>query len=216
MRGRSPRKRAGVSPILQVEVGALNMMGENNFQFDSTGDGKAMKIASMFGEHTRVSLPNIVERSIIGDRLVEELKKAFAAAGGPPKVLRIDKRTGFHFPKRCNSSAMEAVALQRCLALRGGYLSKLGGFDVVGSEFRGASSAPKAILASWGTACCARGPFGLRSAGTSDKYYGRSHKRASSKAWKLTRDRITASSVAFRATAGSAQRAGGLARSGPK
>lgn len=118
MRGRSPRKRAGVSPILQVEVGALNMMGENNFQFDSTGDGKAMKIASMFGEHTRVSLPNIVERSIIGDRLVEELKKAFAAAGGPPKVLRIDKRTGFHFPKRCNSSAMEAVALQRCLALR--------------------------------------------------------------------------------------------------
>jgi hypothetical protein len=57
-----------------------------DFQFDSTIDGKAIKIASMIDEHIRCSLMNIVDRSITADRLVAELKKVFAAVGGPPKV----------------------------------------------------------------------------------------------------------------------------------
>lgn len=54
------------------------------FQFDSTIDGKAIKIASMVDEHTRQSDLNIVERSITSDQLVVELGKAFALWGGPP------------------------------------------------------------------------------------------------------------------------------------
>lgn len=61
-----------------------------DFQFDSTVDGKAIKIASMIDEHTRCSLLHVVERSITGERLVFELEKAFTAAGGPPQVLRMD------------------------------------------------------------------------------------------------------------------------------
>ncbi|MEE3065258.1 MAG: hypothetical protein VYA67_15100 [Actinomycetota bacterium] len=39
----------------------------------------------------RHSAEDIVrERSITGEHLVAELKAAFAAAGGPPKVLRMD------------------------------------------------------------------------------------------------------------------------------
>jgi putative transposase len=45
----------------------------------------------MIGEHTRMSLLHLVERSITAERLVEELERVFAAAGGPPKVLRMDK-----------------------------------------------------------------------------------------------------------------------------
>jgi putative transposase len=44
----------------------------------------------MIGEHTRMSLLHLVERSITAERLVEELERVFAAAGGPPKVLRMD------------------------------------------------------------------------------------------------------------------------------
>jgi hypothetical protein len=68
-----------------------------DFQFDSTIDGKAIKIGSMIVEHTRVSLMNLVERSITAVRLVTELEAVFAAAGGPPKVLRMDNgsRVGF-------------------------------------------------------------------------------------------------------------------------
>jgi putative transposase len=44
----------------------------------------------MIDEHTRESLLNLVERSITAERLVTELKAVFAAAGGPPTVLRMD------------------------------------------------------------------------------------------------------------------------------
>lgn len=90
VRVHSPRKRAGVSSIPPVEADAPNVVWAIDFQFDSTIDGKAIKIASMIDEHTRESLLNIVERSITGERLVEELKKVFAAVGGPPRVLRMD------------------------------------------------------------------------------------------------------------------------------
>jgi len=90
VRVRRPRKRAGVSSIPPVDADAPNVVWTIDFQFDSTSDGKAIKIASMIDEHTRESLLDLVERSITAERLVIELEDAFAAAGGPPKVLRMD------------------------------------------------------------------------------------------------------------------------------
>ena len=89
-RVRSPRKRAGTSTAPEVIADAPKVVWAIDFQFDSTVDGKAIKIASMVDEHTRESLLHLVERSITAERLVEELEKVFAAAGGPPKVLRMD------------------------------------------------------------------------------------------------------------------------------
>lgn len=87
----SPRKRAGQSTWApEIEADAPKVVWALDFQFDSTMDGRAVKIASMIDEHTRESLLNIVERSITGDRLVDELERVFAAAGGPPMVLRMD------------------------------------------------------------------------------------------------------------------------------
>jgi putative transposase len=91
----SPRKRAGVSSMPPIEADAPNVVWAIDFQFDSTVAGKAIKIASMVDEHTRVSLLNLVERSITGEDLVDELEKVFAAAGGPPKVLRMDNGPEF-------------------------------------------------------------------------------------------------------------------------
>lgn len=95
VRGRSPRKRAGVSSAPPVIADAPKVVWAMDFQFDSTVDGKAIKIASMVDEHTRESLLNIVERSIDAERLVDELEKVFAAAGGPPMVLRMDNGPEF-------------------------------------------------------------------------------------------------------------------------
>lgn len=92
---RSPRKRARVSSIPPVEADAPNVVWAIGFQFDSTIDGKSIKIASMVGEHARMSLLNIVERSITAERLVAELKKVFAMAGGLPRVLRMDNGPEF-------------------------------------------------------------------------------------------------------------------------
>ncbi len=90
VRVHSPRNRAGISSVPPVQADAPNVVWAVDFQFDSTTDGKAIKIASMIDEHIRVSLLNMVERSITGEHLVDELTKVFAANGGPPKVLRMD------------------------------------------------------------------------------------------------------------------------------
>ncbi|WP_414687250.1 DDE-type integrase/transposase/recombinase [Mycobacterium sp.] len=90
VRVHSPRKRAGVSSIPPIDADAPNVVWAIDFQFDSTIDGKAIKIASMIDEHTRLSLVHVVERSITAERLVAELEGVFAAAGGPPRVLRMD------------------------------------------------------------------------------------------------------------------------------
>ena len=87
----SPRKRAGQSSCPpEVAADAPKVVWALDFQFDSTIDGKTIKIASMVDEHTRESLLDLVERSITAERLVAELDRVFAAAGGPPRVLRMD------------------------------------------------------------------------------------------------------------------------------
>jgi putative transposase len=99
---RSSRKRAGACTTPQVAADAPKVVWALDFQFDSTIDGKAIKIASMIDEHTRESLLHLVERSITAERLVDELEVVFAAAGGPPMVLRMD-----------NGSEMISQALQQ-------------------------------------------------------------------------------------------------------
>jgi hypothetical protein len=64
VRVHSPRKRAGVSSTPQVAADAPKVLWALDFQFDSTTDGKAIKIASMIDEHTHESLLHLVERSI--------------------------------------------------------------------------------------------------------------------------------------------------------
>lgn len=94
---RAPRrKRAGLSSVPIVDADAPNVVWALDFQFDSTVDGKTVKIASMVDEHTRMSLLNIVDRSITADRLIEGLEKAFAMWGGPPLVLRMDNGPSVH------------------------------------------------------------------------------------------------------------------------
>jgi putative transposase len=84
------RKRAAVSSVPRVSVDAPKVVWALDFQFDSTIDGKAVKIASMIDEHTRESLLHLVERSISAQRLVIELEDVFDRVGGPSMVLRMD------------------------------------------------------------------------------------------------------------------------------
>jgi putative transposase len=86
----SARKRAGTSSVPELVADAPHVVWAIDFQFDSTTDGKVIKIASMVDEHTRESLLHLVERSITAERLVDELERVFAMAGGPPMVLRMD------------------------------------------------------------------------------------------------------------------------------
>ncbi len=90
VRAHAPRKRAGSSSAPSVDADAPKVVWALDFQFDSTVDGRAVKIASMIDEHTRESLLHLVERSITAEKLVAELEKVFTARNGPPRVLRMD------------------------------------------------------------------------------------------------------------------------------
>lgn len=109
VRAHSPRKRAGQSSAPVIDADAAKVVWALDFQFDSTIDGRAVKIASMVEEHTRESLLHLAERSITAERLVTELERVFTATGGPPKVLRTD-----------NGPEMISVALQQFCAERVG------------------------------------------------------------------------------------------------
>jgi len=66
-----------------------NRLWAVDFQFDSTTDGRPVKIVSIVDEHTRECLGGLVERSITGNRLINELDQ-LAQLGGYPAVLRCD------------------------------------------------------------------------------------------------------------------------------
>lgn len=91
-----PCIRAGASSIPQVESDAPNGVWALDFRFDSTVDGKAVKIASMTDEHTRLSVLNLVERSITAQRLTEECEKAFTLWGGSTRGVADGERSGIH------------------------------------------------------------------------------------------------------------------------
>jgi putative transposase len=87
---RRRRKQVGTTTTEdQVVADRPNQVWAIDFQFDSTSDGRPIKIVSIVDEHTRECLGGLVERSITADRLITELDR-LAARRGYPQVLRSD------------------------------------------------------------------------------------------------------------------------------
>jgi hypothetical protein len=87
---RRRRKRLGTSTITDTPVAdAPNRVWAVDFQFDSTTDGRPIKIVSVIDEHTRECLGGLVARSITAEMLIEELDR-LAAERAYPAVLRCD------------------------------------------------------------------------------------------------------------------------------
>jgi putative transposase len=85
---RRRRKRLGSSRAPDTTTAdAPNRVWAVDFQFDSTTDGRPVKIVSIVDEHTRECLGGLVERSVTGDRLIDELDR-LAADRGYPGVVR--------------------------------------------------------------------------------------------------------------------------------
>jgi putative transposase len=61
-----------------------------DFQFDLTTDGRPIKIVSIVDEHTRECLGGLVERSITGEDLIDELDRLASQRGTYLTVLHCD------------------------------------------------------------------------------------------------------------------------------
>ena len=87
---RRRRKRLGASTTPPPpKADAPNRVWAVDFQFDSTTDGRPIKLVSIIDEHTRECLSNLVDRSVTGDVLIDELDR-LAMLRGYPAVLRCD------------------------------------------------------------------------------------------------------------------------------
>ncbi len=83
------RKRIGVSTVPDVTVEKANGVWSIDFQFDSTITGKPIKILSVIDEHTRECPGGLVDYSITGLDLAEQLD-LLAIERGAPRALRMD------------------------------------------------------------------------------------------------------------------------------
>lgn len=88
---RRKRKRHGISTAPPVVADdAPDRVWAVDFQFDVATDGRPIKIVSIIDEHTRECLGDMVERSITGDHLIDELNRTAAQRRTYPAVLRCD------------------------------------------------------------------------------------------------------------------------------
>jgi transposase InsO family protein len=85
---RRRRKRVGVSTATAVTAAAPNQVWGVDFQFDSTTDGRTLKIVSILDEHTRECLGGLVEHSITADALIDELDRIAASRATQSVSLR--------------------------------------------------------------------------------------------------------------------------------
>ena len=79
------RRRVGVSafPCTRLKAEHINHVWALDFLFDSTTDGRPLKVLSMCDEFTRESIGGTVERSITADDVVAMLEAALLVRGAP-------------------------------------------------------------------------------------------------------------------------------------
>jgi putative transposase len=84
--------RLGVStvPAARLRAERPNQVWAIDFQFDTTQDGRILKLLHVVDEHTREALAIQVERRIDADRTVSVLDRVVAARGRTPELVRMD------------------------------------------------------------------------------------------------------------------------------
>jgi putative transposase len=89
---RRKRQRLGSStvPAARLRAARPDQVWALDFQFDTTTDGRVLKLLHVVDEHTREALAVEVERRIDADRTVSVLERIVAERGRPPELVRMD------------------------------------------------------------------------------------------------------------------------------
>jgi len=86
------RQRLGTSttPAARLRAERPNHVWALDYQFDTTVDGRVLKLLHVVDEHTREALAVQVERRIDADQTVRVLDRIVARRGHSPELLRMD------------------------------------------------------------------------------------------------------------------------------
>ncbi len=91
-RRKRKRQRVGSSttPAARLRARRPNHVWALDFQFDTTTDGRVLKLLHVVDEHTREALAIQVERRIDADHTVRVLDRIVAGQGRRPELVRMD------------------------------------------------------------------------------------------------------------------------------
>ena len=89
---RRKRQRLGDStvPGARLRAERPDQVWALDFQFDTTTDGRILKLLHVVDEHTREALAIRVERRIDANRTVSVLERIVQGRGRPPELVRMD------------------------------------------------------------------------------------------------------------------------------
>jgi len=89
---RRKRYRLGTStvPAARLRSERPDQVWALDFQFDTTVDGRVLKLLHVVDEHTREALAIEVARRIDADRTISVLERIVAERGRPPELVRMD------------------------------------------------------------------------------------------------------------------------------
>jgi transposase InsO family protein len=89
---RRKRQRLGTStvPAARLRAERPDQVWALDFQFDTTSDGRVLKLLHVVDEHTREALVVQVERRIDSDHTVSVLERIVAHRGRAPELVRMD------------------------------------------------------------------------------------------------------------------------------
>jgi len=84
------RLRASTTSARHLRAERRNQVWALDFQFDTTVDGRILKLLHVVDEHTREALAIVVARRIDADRTVAALDRLTAERGQTPAFIRMD------------------------------------------------------------------------------------------------------------------------------
>lgn len=87
VRRRKKRRKAVGTRVPSKAVTAANQRWSLDFVMDALGDGRRIRLLTIVDEYTRESLKIVVERSMAGKRVAQELKDLIKSRGKPEEIL---------------------------------------------------------------------------------------------------------------------------------
>lgn len=127
--GNSVRVTTGENSAIKLKPLYPNHVWSYDFLFDTTENGRTIKLMPILDEYTRECLSMVVDRSITSQRVIEELRRLIAERGAPTFV-RSDN--GPEFIAEAVKRHLKASGVQTCFIDPGapwqnGYLESFNG-----------------------------------------------------------------------------------------
>jgi putative transposase len=149
------RLGASTNSAARLRAERPNQVWALDFQFDTTDDGRILKLLHVVDEHTREALAIVVARRIDADRTVTVLDRLVAERGRAPEFIRMDngpELTATAIRDWCRTSAAGSVYIEPGSPWENPFVESFGGRvrdEVLGVEAFASLLEAQVVVEDW-------------------------------------------------------------------